>query len=409
MKGRITSLHGSPTEAGTDTNAAPKDAATSNARLTRPIGAGLMGGPGNASPRQRPAVSTLLRRTVSHSHAMERMAALSRNFQREQETTGAARPEPAAETPVRPAAPAPVKAAQIESSQARPQLTPLSQPTAASTTSSASAVATRPSETGSEPYGQTQHAPTPHPQFATPYPAPYGQAMHWPAWHPQFATPYQAPSHWQWTASHGNDVMSPSYFHHAYQGYAPAVQPSWAVPTYHNWVVGAKRRFGLAFGGGDGPNGAQMHAGFHFNGRFHLFTFGLYPSATKPFFLSTQSGRMHPPHTPALAQHPYPPPQSYQANPLHITRGGTDPVHDPAAYARASRPWTTVLGITEEHATSQLITQRYREKRRRLLNTDGPTNWVGFLELAVARENALKALAARIAGTSKMETSTHSN
>lgn len=205
--------------------------------------------------------------------------------------------------------------------------------------------------------------------------------------------------------------MSPPYFHHAYQGHAPAAQPDWSVPTYHNWVVGAKRRFGFAFGGGDGPNGTQMHAGFHFNGRFHSLTFGLYPSATKPFFVSTHSGRMNTPHTSvrALAQHPYLPPRSYQSSPTPVTLGGMDPARDPAAYSRASRPWTQILGITDEHATLQLVTQRYREKRRRLLNADGPTNWVALLELAVAHENALKALMTRTAGASKVETAPQSN
>lgn len=186
------------------------------------------------------------------------------------------------------------------------------------------------------------------------------------------------------------------------------------MPSYHSRVVGANSRFGFTYGSGDGPVGKQMHIGFHFNGRFRTLSFGLYPSASRPFFVSTHSGRMNampPPAWPSAAPWHTPPAYHYgpAAHGYHAAyapggaaaagsnqriEGQPAQASDHSASASPARPWHTVLGVPPEHATLELVTLRYKLKKR-LLNPEATGGKMALLELQAAYRSALEALATR--------------
>ncbi|CAB3797989.1 hypothetical protein [Paraburkholderia caffeinilytica] len=436
MPDRITSSPSISTVDRPDAQPARDHAAGRGNRPSRALSAGLQEGPGSASSLQRrtpgaPAPRTL-RRTLSHSDITDRVAAFSRRFQEDQETPPAARfsithardvqerpaVPPQGDTAVEPTATAsaagsasnPPNATGIasETSATRPEAT---------ATTHAAPEPERTSAGSHEPQGG--HGAPAHP-YAVPYFVPHpgrsyaSYASHAYAPHMQpWAAPCHAPyySNWNWTAQHTHPAMASAFSPHGYAAYTQPQhwqpQPSWSMPSYHSRLVGANSRFGFTYGSGDGPVGKQMHIGFHFNGRFRTLSFGLYPSASRPFFVSTHSGRMNampPPVWPSAAPWHTPPAYHYgpAAHGYHAAyavsgaaaQGQPAQVADHPGSASPVRPWHTVLGVPQEHATLELVMQRYNLKKR-LLNPTTAHGKVALLELQAAYRSALETLAAR--------------
>lgn len=404
----------------------------------RALSAGLQEGPGSASSLHRRTHSAptprALRRTLSHSDITDRVAAFSRRFQEDQETPPAARSSVthARDVQERPAVPPRTDSAVQATATAS-----TSAAGGASNPPDASGIASETSATRPEPTATTHATPeqtiagshepqsgygAPAHPYAVPYfvphPGPsyasyasYAYAPHMQPW----AAPYHAPYHsnWNWTAQHTHPATASAFSPHGYAAYTQPQhwqpQPSWSMPSYHSRVVGANSRFGFTYGSGDGPVGRQMHIGFHFNGRFRTLSFGLYPSASRPFFVSTHSGRMNamPPaapwHTPpayhygpaAHAYHPaYAPIGAPAAGSNQRIEGQPAQASDHSASASQARPWHTVLGVPPEHASLELVTLRYKLKKR-LLDPEATGGKVALLELQAAYRSALEALAAR--------------
>ncbi|MCP2090015.1 UNVERIFIED_ORG: hypothetical protein J2Y81_006102 [Paraburkholderia sediminicola] len=436
MPDRITSSPSISTVDRPDAQPARDHAAGRGNRPSRALSAGLQEGPGSASSLQRrtpgaPAPRTL-RRTLSHSDITDRVAAFSRRFQEGQETPPAARFSVtyARDVQERPEVPpqrdiaveTPATASAAGSACNPPNETGIASETSATRpgTTATTHAAPEPEQTSAgshEP--QSGHSAPAHP-YAVPYfvpnpgPSYASYASHAYAPHMQpWAAPCHAPyySNWNWTAQHTHPAMASAFSPHGYAAYTQPQhwqpQPSWSMPSYHSRVVGANSRFGFTYGSGDGPVGKQMHIGFHFNGRFRTLSFGLYPSASRPFFVSTHSGRMNampPPVWPSSAPWHTPPAYHYgpAAHGYHAAyavsgaaaQGQPAQVADHPGSASPVRPWHTVLGVPQEHATLELVMQRYNLKKR-LLNPTTAHGKVTLLELQAAYRNALEALAAR--------------
>lgn len=446
MPDRITASPSISTVDRPDTQPARDHAAGRGNRPSRALSAGLQEGPGSASSLQRrtqgaPAPRTL-RRTLSHSDITDRVATFSRRFQEDQETPPAARfsVTHARDVQERPAVPSrtdtavetPATASAAGSASNPPDATGIASETSATSatrpeTTATTHAAPAPEQTiaGShEP--QSGHCAPAHP-YAVPYFVPHpgpsyaSYASHAYAPHMQpWAAPYHAPYHsnWNWTAQHTHPATASAFSPHGYAAYTQPQhwqpQPSWSMPSYHSRVVGANSRGGFTYGSGDGPVGKQMHIGFHFNGRFRTLSFGLYPSASRPFFVSTHSGRMNampPPVWPSAA--PWHTPPAYHYGPAapgyHAAyapsgaaaagsnqriEGQPAQASDHSASASPARPWHAVLGVPPEHATLELVTLRYKLKKR-LLNQEATGGKVALLELQAAYRSALEALTAR--------------
>ncbi|MCR4469749.1 MULTISPECIES: hypothetical protein [unclassified Burkholderia] len=348
------------------------------ARPSRTLEAGTQHGPGSTSALHRRThgtpVSALLRRTSSRSDLTDRVAAFSRRFQEDQDAPPVPRVtsllgRDAAE---RPAQTSP--AAHVE--QTAPN--------------GGHGVARQPQNSAgtAQPYRYPYPAPHFGPYLAPAY-APYS-CMPQSHWSPHLAAPYYTPYHW--SAQHTYPAGSPVFSPQGYTAYTrprpwQPLLPDWLAPSCQSRVVGANSRIGFTYGFGDGPNGKQMHVGFHFNGRFHTLHFGLYPSATRPFFVQSHRGYMQaaPTWLPAAPWH------------------GSVHAYEPAAVSghagatAAHRPWHAVLEIPEDRATLELVTLRYRLKKRRL-EANGAGSRPAILELQAAYESALQALSARARG-----------
>lgn len=437
MPDRITSSPRISTVDRPDAQPARDHAAGRGNRPSRALSAGLQEGPGSASSLQRrtpgaPAPRTL-RRTLSHSDITDRVAAFSRRFQEDQETPPAARLSITHTRDVqeRPAVPprsdtaveTPATASAAGSASNPPNGTGSASETSATrpeTTATTHAAPVQTSAGSHEP--QSGYGAPAHP-YAVPYFVPHpgpSYASHAYAPHMQpWAAPYHAPYHsnWNWAAQHTHPTTASAFSPHGYAAYTQPQhwqpQPSWSMPSYHSRVVSANSRFGFTYGSGDGPVGKQMHVGFHFNGRFRTLSFGLYPSASRPFFVSTHSGRMNamPPVGPSAA--PWHTPPAYHYGPFahghHAAHAASDAptagsnqriegqpalAYAHTASASPARPWHTVLGVSPEHATLELVTLRYKLKKR-LLNQEVTGDKVALLELQAAYRSALEALAAR--------------
>ncbi|CAN7575435.1 hypothetical protein ACTJLC_09955 [Paraburkholderia sp. 22099] len=437
MPDRITSSPSISTVDRPDTAPAQDHAAARGNRPSRALSAGLQEGPGSAASLQRrtqgaPAPRTL-RRTLSHSDITNRVAAFSRRFQADQETPPAARfsVTRAREVEERPAPPTQRDAA-VEHPATASSTGNASNPPNATSATTTETTATTPAAPAPAP-GQTtagsHEAQSGHGAPAYPYPVPYfgphlgpsyasyasyAYAPHMQPW----AAPYHAPYHsnWNWTAQHTHPATASAFSPHGYAAYTQPQhwqpQPTWGMPSYHSRVVGANSRFGFSYGSGDGPVGKQMHIGFHFNGRFRTLSFGLYPSATRPFFVSTQSGRMNatPPAWPSAA--PWHTPPAYHYGPAahghhaayaasgaaaasnQRAEGEPAQVAGHTAGAHAARPWHTVLGVPQDQATVEFVTRRYFSKKR-VLNPETASGKIALLELRAAYESAMEALAVR--------------
>ncbi|PMS24800.1 hypothetical protein C0Z16_30110, partial [Paraburkholderia rhynchosiae] len=240
------------------------------------------------------------------------------------------------------------------------------------------------------PYPVPYLGPHLAPAYPSYYYAPQPQPQHWA---PSVAAPYHSPYHspYHWSAQHTYPAGGPAFSPHGYASYTQPLSwhtplPSWLAPSYESRVVGANKRIGFTYGFGDGPTGKQMHVGFHFNGRFRTLRFGLYPSATRPFFVQTHSGYLHAAPAPA-----WPPAVPWQAAPAVHHAGA---LNRQAGATAALRPWHVVLGMEQHGATVELVTLRYRLKKHRL-DANGAGNRPALLELQAAYENALQELAAR--------------
>lgn len=353
--------------------------AASEGRRSRTRGAGSALGGGGASPlTKRPngaAPATQLRRTLSRSDLTDRVAAFSRRFHADQQPQPTARLNGTRERDVdeRPAA-RPLPGAQSE---------PARQPV------------------------QDTHLHETDSRTASPFPAPYlgphlapvYTSVYTPSYHapyqPHLADVYQVPYHapYHWRAQHTYPASDLAFCAHGYAPYAQqlawhAPLPGWLAPTYQSRVVGANSRIGFTYGFGDGPTGKQMHVGFHFNGRFRTLRFGLYPSATRPLFVETHSGRMQAAPAPAwpFAMPGHPAAPAYRP-----------PAALPCVGAiGAGRAWHAVLGMREDDATVDTVRLQYRRKRQHLL-ANPSANRFALVELHVAYQNALDALSQRAA------------
>lgn len=388
-------------------------------------------GPGSASALHRRThgspVTRLLRRTSSRSDLTDRVAAFSQRFQEDQEAPPVPRitSSRGRDTAERPAQTSPAghveqparngghsepsvasgAAAMTASNATTGSTTTITTPPAAARTGTTTRPTTETTATATKQSANVARPPQNSagtaPSHRYSYPAPYFGPHLAPAyaaysytpqphWSPHLAAPYYTP--YQWSAQHtypaGSPVFSP-------QGYAAYTQPGpwqpplpdWLAPSYQSRVVGANSRIGFTYGFGDGPTGKQMHVGFHFNGRFHTLRFGLYPSATRPFFVQSHRGYMQ-------AAPAWPPAEPWHGS-THAYRPAAVDGH--AGATAAHRPWHAVLEIPEDRATLEWVTLRYRLKKRRL-EANGAASRPAILELQAAYESALQALSERARG-----------
>ncbi|WP_141667422.1 hypothetical protein [Burkholderia cepacia] len=362
-----------------DSNPASHHTAAPNRRPSRAFESGASGTQMLSRREHGASVTPRLRRTLSRSDLTDRVAAFSRRFQDDQ----AAPPFALFRT-------SSVSSREVEEVESPPNQ-------AQSATLQRPPLSERQGQQGSGvayPYAVPYFAPhPPHPYGA------YAQHMHGCA--PLNSAPNYPPYHWS-TQHHphphttGGLTFSP----HGYAAYTQPLQkwqaPShnWNTPSYHSHVIGANSRFGFCYGFGDGPTGEQMHFGFHFNGRFRTLHFGTRPSASRPFFVQTQSGYMRagpPPVSQPAAPWQLPTTRPHGVAPQDSHQGA---VGEHAGAMTSPRPWHQVLGVSERHSTLELVTLGYRFQKRRL-ESNGNSNGAALIELETAYHNALQVLVAR--------------
>lgn len=351
-----------------DSQPAQNPAAAPNRRAPRrTLDAGLPRGAGSASGLAKRTDSAppspLLRRTLSRSDLTDRVAAFSQRFQEGQESPSLGRRASTRELDV------------VE--RPRTQL----------------ARATHSERETSEAYPPP--GTRPHPAASSgPYPPP-DTRPHWHApqphyWRPPVAATYHAPYHW--SAQHTYHASGQAISPHGYTSYRRplpwhAPLPRWQAPYYHSRIVGAHSRFGFSYGFGEGHGGSQMHVGFHFNGRFHTLRFGLFPNATRPFFVEADRGYLHTPPAPAWS----PPPRAHgtsYASAFYATAA----INQNASTTVASRPWRATLGIREQDATLETVTRRYDARKQYMAQHPSADNPAKLAELEAAYHEALQAL-----------------
>ncbi|WP_156444553.1 hypothetical protein [Burkholderia sp. MSMB1826] len=349
--------------------------AAPNRRPSRAFESGASGTQTLSRREHGASVTQRLRRTLSRSDLTDRVAAFSRRFQNDQAAPPLAL--------LRTSSVSSREAEEVEPPRNQAQSANLQRPPLSERQGQQSSGV-------AYPYAVPYLAP--HPPYSY---SPYVPHMH--SWAPLPSAPnYPRTQHYPHPHTAGGSTFSP----HGYAAYTQPLQrwqvPShnWNTPSYHSHVVGANSRFGFCYGFGDGPTGEQMHVGFHFNGRFRTLHFGTRPSASRPFFVQTQSGYMRagpPPVSQPAAPWQLPTAWPHGVGPQDSHQGA---VGEHAATMTSPRPWHQVLGVSEQHSTLELVTLGYRFQKRRLESNENG-NRAALIELETAYHNALQVLVAR--------------